>query len=298
MSKKFLVLLAWLITSTLVISGCRGGASPTGTPEPDEAVKSEDLNSGISMAYVEAGPEDAPVLILLHGFTDSSLDWSLVIPYLEDDFRVYALDLRGHGDSEAPQCCYTIPDMAYDVVAFMDALDIPKASVAGFSMGSLVAQNLAIDYPERVDKLVLVSSTDTGVGNEGLLWTWDQILTFKNNVPDDFLDAWNATANPVDSQFIADMRDVQKATPLHVWRGAGKMLLTHDHSAFLGDIEIPTLILWGDQDSFFSITDQERLINGLAHETLKTYVGTGHNIPWEIPDKAARDMRAFLLPSP
>lgn len=298
MSKKIFVWMAWLVACTLVVSGCRGGASTTATPESGEEVKSEDLISGISMSYIEAGPEDAPVLILLHGYTDSSLDWSQVIPYLEDDFHIYALDLRGHGGSEAPECCYTIPDMAYDVVAFMDALDIPKASVAGFSMGSLVAQGLAIDYPERVDKLVLVASTDTGVGNEGLLWAWDQILTFKNSVPDDFLDAWNATANPVDPAFIAEMRTVQKSTPLHVWRGAGKMLLTHDHSAFLSDIEAPTLILWGDRDSFFSITDQEHLINRLANETLKTYVGTGHNIPWEIPEQAAVDMHSFLLDSP
>src|SRR5688572_32528619 len=99
------------------------------------------------MRYVAAGPDRGAPLILLHGLGDTSRSWSLTLPELARRHRVYALDQRGHGATDAPACCYTIPDLAYDVIAFMDAMKIDKAAIAGHSMGSFVAQHLAAAYP-------------------------------------------------------------------------------------------------------------------------------------------------------
>ena len=136
--------------------------------------KSVELPTGVTVKYVEEGPQNAPPLILLHGLTDSSRSWSMTVPHLAESYHVLVLDQRGHGDSESPQCCYAIPDFAGDVVAFMDTLNIPKATLAGHSMGSFIAEYLAVDSPERVDKLILVGAAASGVGNE-----WDLGLAFR-----------------------------------------------------------------------------------------------------------------------
>src|SRR5690606_8994611 len=88
--------------------------------------------------------------------------------------RTYAVDLRGHGDTSMPpagECaaipekCFRPADFATDIIAFMDALHIPKATLVGHSMGSFIAQELALEYPDRIDAIVLVGTAASGTGN-------------------------------------------------------------------------------------------------------------------------------------
>lgn len=97
---------------------------------------------GLAMTYVEAGNPDGPPLLLLHGYTDNSRSWSLLAPLLADH-RLIMLDLRGHGGSQAPACCYGPDSLAHDVDGFMQAINLPRADVMGHSMGSVTAMTLA-----------------------------------------------------------------------------------------------------------------------------------------------------------
>lgn len=256
------------------------------------------LKTGIKMKYLEAGPKDGQVLILLHGLTDSSRSWSLSLPYLEKDYHVYVPDLRGHGDSESPKCCYTIPDFAYDVISFMDEMKIDKAAIAGHSMGSFIAQHLAVEYPERLTRLVLAGSSDKTLGNGTLDWLWENIQQFNGTIDPEFIEEWTSTPTPVDPDFLAKLKVETAAVPLHVWKSATKMLMTEDYSAFLPKINVPALILWGDQDAVFPFEEQERLRASLPHADFKQYPGIGHNIQWEIPKQVADDIAAFLRANP
>src|SRR5690242_5191782 len=89
------------------------------------------LSTGIRLHYAEQGPATAEPIILLHGYSDSWFSFSDVLAPLSRDTRVYALDLRGHGKSEQPANGYRMRDLAADVIAFMDAKSIVRATLVG-----------------------------------------------------------------------------------------------------------------------------------------------------------------------
>ena len=98
-------------------------------------------------------------LILIQGFAGGSNAWFRQVPVLEKHFRVITFDARGLDKSDVSKVPYTIPVMKWDIVCLMDHLEMPKACILGTSLGGLVAQAVAIEHPERVTKLVLVSTS-------------------------------------------------------------------------------------------------------------------------------------------
>ncbi|HEX2273583.1 MAG TPA: alpha/beta hydrolase, partial [Acidimicrobiales bacterium] len=130
--------------------------STTHTPLQLETTR---LESGLRLEYAEYGHPDGETLVFLHGITDSWFSFSRLLPLLDATrYRAYALSQRGHGDSDRPESGYSMDDFAADVVGFMDALHVTRATLVGHSMGSVVARRVAATYPDRVDRLVLVGS--------------------------------------------------------------------------------------------------------------------------------------------
>src|SRR5262245_10567419 len=123
--------------------------------EPTTRDGTVDLPTGVRLRYREHGARDGPAILCLHGYTDSSYSFSRIMPLLPPAFRTVTLDQRGHGESSRPVGGYTIGDLAADAAAALDTLGIAGATVVGHSMGSFVAQRLALDHPERVQRLVL-----------------------------------------------------------------------------------------------------------------------------------------------
>ncbi|MFJ3794076.1 alpha/beta fold hydrolase [Kitasatospora sp. NPDC090091] len=109
---------------------------------------------GVTLAYREHGTPGAPPLVLLHALGERARDWDGVLPELAPHHHVFALDLRGHGDSGRPGA-YGVDLMRDDVVAFLDALGLDRVDVVGHSMGGVVAYLLAQEHPGRVGRLVL-----------------------------------------------------------------------------------------------------------------------------------------------
>jgi non-heme chloroperoxidase len=276
-----------LLLSLLLSLALAASAKPSTT-------RTVTLESGVTVRYVEAGPRDAPALLLLHGLGDTTRSWSLIVPELAKSYRVYAFDQRGHGASSAPRCCYALSNFAYDAIAFMDAMKIERASVIGHSMGSFVAQHLAAHHPDRVQKLVLIGSSDTTVGVETIAWLWEQAGTFDSAVRADFVEQWQSNPTPVDAEFIAAVKKETFLVQPHVWRGVARTLMTEDQRPFLRRITHPTLILWGENDQCFHAASQQGLQDALPRATFKRYHKVGHNPHWEIPAQAAEDLLRFL----
>src|SRR5437764_5820273 len=122
------------------------------------------LPDGETLAYMDAGTREASPLVLIHGYPDSARDWAPLVPLLAGKFRLIIIDLRGHGASSKPDCCYTRFDFAYDIKLLLDALHIATADIAGHSLGSIVAQTFAELWPGSTRHLVLISSTGTSFG--------------------------------------------------------------------------------------------------------------------------------------
>ena len=109
--------------------------------------------NGIQIHYITAG--EGPDVILLHGFLGNLAVWHLyMMPILRREFRVTTYDLRGHGYSEMTPTNYSSKDMAEDLRAFMDAMEIPKASLMGHSFGADICLYFALKHPNRVDKIL------------------------------------------------------------------------------------------------------------------------------------------------
>ena len=99
-----------------------------------------------------------PELVLIHGVGSQHGDWEAVAHTLASQFTILRFDLRGHGASEAPPGPYEIEDFAADLVALLDELGWAQPNIAGFSLGGLIAQCIALDQPSRVNKLALLGT--------------------------------------------------------------------------------------------------------------------------------------------
>jgi pimeloyl-ACP methyl ester carboxylesterase len=120
---------------------------------------------GHAIAYQEAGPTDGEVVVLLHGLASDSMTWDRAIaPLAAHGLRVLALDLLGHGRSDKPAGTYLLDAFTESLAAFLDALDVPAATLCGHSLGGAIAVHFGATYPQRVQRLILVSAG--GLGRE------------------------------------------------------------------------------------------------------------------------------------
>lgn len=259
-----------------------------------DAKKRIELPNGISLAYVEMGDPTGQPTLLIHGYTDNSRSWSLIAPYLKDR-RLLAIDLRGHGKSDTPDCCYAYTDFANDAALFLDAVGVTQADVIGHSLGSLTAQLLAAQHPDKVRKLVLISST-TAVGGGPGSWLWDNIMPLVPPIDPEsqFMKDWYWNPNPVDEDYISRERRESAATPIHVWRGVLWGLATNDLTLTAPLIKAPILVMWGDQDTLFDLDHQEKLEKVFPEARFEVFAGAGHNMFWEFPKDSAAIITDFL----
>lgn len=266
-------------------------------PPDDVKVATTQLATGVSLRYAERGDAAGEAVVFLHGYTDSWFSFSRVLPLLSPRYHALALTQRGHGDSDKPQCCYTLDDFAADVDAFMDAVGIEEATLVGMSGGSFIAQRVALDHPRRVCRLVLISSAVTLQDNEAIMGLGKEMLALEDPISPAFVRQWQEVNvhHPVPGEFFATVVSESLKLPARVWRDYWKgVVLAPDHAGRLGEIKVPTLILWGDRDVVFSREDQERLAARIPDATSKVYPETGHSVHWERPEEVVRDLEAFM----
>ena len=258
--------------------------------------ESIELQTGVTLSYVEQGdPKGIPV-ILLHGITDSLRSFENVLPLLPDSIHAFALSQRGHGDSDRPMTGYRPQDFAADVAAFVEALGLGPAVVAGHSMGASVAQRFAIDYPGLTLGLVLVGSLTTWRGHPDFVELWDStVSTFTDPIDPAFVREFQEStlARPVPPAFLDTVVRESLKLPAWVWRAVLREgLLDADFSTELSKIRVPTLIIWGDQDGL-TRGGQEALKAAIVGSQFVVYPGGGHGPHWEEPERFAADLAAF-----
>jgi non-heme chloroperoxidase len=253
------------------------------------------LPTGIRMRYLEQGDPAGPAVILLHGLTDSWFSFSRILPGLSPVHRIYALDLRGHGDSDRPEDGYTPRDMAEDVIGFMDVLGIERATLVGHSMGAFVAREAALAAPNRIAGLVLIGSATT-LRNEVTLEVQHTLESLPDTVPEDIAMEFQASTihRDVPQEFLARVIAESRKAPARVWRAALAGLLEPSRFTGLGDSWIPVLLLWGERDALVSRAEQNAMVSVLQVASLKVYRETGHAPHWERPQDVVRDLERFL----
>lgn len=271
------------------------------------------LPKGGAMACLELGPVDGPAVVFLHGLTNSAEAWlptMAALHAIDSTRHLVAVDLRGHGRTQIPvqpgcaddpSSCFSMAALARDVLAFLDAQGLEGVALVGHSMGSLVAQDLALAAPQRVSDLVLVSTTSDATATpilgdwlleEVLLGGWRQALQARGvRWPDQALALTPLDVDPGMVDWLQQYWNVYPITPerstrllarqtaevpLLTWLGATQGVLAHSRTQALQHLQVPTLVLWGTQDAFFRAADQRTLVDALirAH-------GSGGRFAWK-----------------
>ena len=267
----------------------------------DALKKSVALPNGETLAYVSMGdPAGAPV-VLIHGYTDNDRDWVPLLPYLSPRFHLILVDIRGHGRSSKPECCYTRLDFAYDIKLLLDALSVRRADIVGHSLGSYIAQTFAEFWPERTRRVVLISSSGgPRPGAPPRKPAYDfatQIRRLKEPIDPDspFMIEWWSSPTPVDADFLRRQRRDAAAIPLRVWLAVlDQGLVDSDLQRTLPKLTAPTLLIWGSKDPIMTEEVRQTLREGLPHAQVRILAGLGHNPFWEDPRASADVINAFL----
>ncbi len=293
---------AWLAVALAVPLPATAWAEVPDQAGWNAARQSVDLGDGLVAGYVELGADPAAAtgtpIVLIHGYTDNSRSWSLMAPALAEALpgrRILALDLRGHGASSAPDCCYAPDSLAHDVGRALDGLGIERADLIGHSLGSITSAYLAATEPERVNRLVLISTT-VKMPAEPTQWLWENVPALPATIDPDsqFMRDWFSNPNPVPDAFLDIERAEGAAVPKQVWMGVLQGLTMLDWSLLAPRITAPVTVMWGDQDPLFGPESQDWVKAALPKADHRTYAGAGHNIFWEQPQQVASDLAAHL----
>jgi pimeloyl-ACP methyl ester carboxylesterase len=257
------------------------------------------LSNGLRMAYVEAGDPAGEPLLLLHGYTDTSRGWSLLIPHLAK-YRLLIPDQRGHGASDAPECCYSASQFAYDAKLFLDALKIERTGIAGHSLGSMVAITFAAEYPDRISRIALIGSTALVPVKRGD-WLFDHTaaLQWPLDRRSEFMREWHPANQPtaVDRAFAdAAMEEILAIRP-HVWRAVMRELAYVPVGRHASDVSAPVLILSGGRDPLFPPEHHASLVKAFPGAESHVYPGFGHNPLWEAPADVGERLTRFFKQS-
>jgi pimeloyl-ACP methyl ester carboxylesterase len=256
------------------------------------------LSTGVRMEYVEQGDPGGVPVIFLHGVTDSWHSFELVLPLLPPSYHAFAISQRGHGDSSRPDTGYLIADMSRDLRAFMDAMGLRQAVIAGHSMGSMVAQRFVLDHPGRVSALVLMGAFAGLFEDPGLTEFYrTSIAPLTDPIDAAFAREWQLStlARPTPEGFLETVVAETQKVPARVWREAFKGFLdTPDWTEELTAVTVPTLIQWGGRDTYTSRASQDRLASVIRGAKLIVYEDNGHAIHWEDPVRVSGDFVSFL----
>ena len=263
------------------------------------------LPDGEVLAYLQMGDPKGPPVVLIHGYTDSARDWVPMLPFMPKRFRLILVDIRGHGESSKPECCYTRYDFAYDIKLLLDRLHVRKADIVGHSLGSIIAQTFAETWPRRTHRVVLISSTGgrpAGAAADSRQFDFAaEIRKLKEPIEPDspFMIAWWGSPTPVNADFIRRQREDSAKIPLRVWLAVlNQGLSMTDLQNTLPQLKAPTLLIWGSKDPIMGPADRASLRAALPHAEVKIFDGLGHNPFWERPRTVAREITRFLDEQP
>jgi non-heme chloroperoxidase len=255
------------------------------------------LATGLRVHYAEQGNPAGEAIIFLHAYVDSWFSFSRVLPFLSPSYHAFAFDQRGHGDSQKPDCCYTVDDYAADIDAFMEAVGVEEATLVCSSSAGIIAQRVTLDYPHRVSRLVLIGAPTTLVNNEAVREAGKEMLALEDPISPEFVTEFleSTIHRPVPEEVFSALVSESLKVPARVWRDYFEgVLLTVDDTSRLGEIGAPTLILWGERDAFLEREEQEWRAAAIPDARLKVYPDTGHVVHWERPEWVVRDLEAFM----
>jgi len=257
---------------------------------------------GDIMLYYEIHGKGAP-LLLIAGLGSDSSSWSGIINKLSTHFKVIVFDNRGVGRSEIPDKRYTIRQMANDAVRLLDYLKIKRAHIVGHSMGGYIAQELAINHSERVDKLILESTAPVSSKRNKMLF----LDFYKELQGDKNLETWIrrwafwlfskkcfAHKRFIET-FVKNGSNYPYAQQANGFKGQIDAIASFDTRKRLGRIKVKTLVIEGEEDMLIFPKEAKVLAKDISGSIFKSVKDTAHCIHIESPDLFINALMKFLI---
>ena len=250
---------------------------------------------------VHGNLESKKAIIFLNGLSQSTVAWYLMLPGFSTDYKVILCDLIFQGQSDKGGEMRDFDEHAADVFGLIEALNIEKISVAGLSYGSLVAQNMALSHPEKINKLILLSTfanktayTDaigvawsTALNFGGYAHMFDVMLPtilgesyfFNPLIPIDVLKSTKATTNTDPSA----LRKLMQATAERP-----------DFRGKLKDVKVPTLVIQGEYDALFPVHMAKEVSDAIPGSKLEVVKDVGHTLNLEAVPQTIKLISDFI----
>lgn len=285
------------------------------------------LSTGVTLNVAVAGPEDAPPVILLHGFPESHRTWRGVAPLLEDSFRLIMPDQRGFAGSDRPLDVdeYETDKLIGDIFALAEALGVERFALVGHDWGGAIAWPAAMRNDPRLTKLAIINAPHPLIFQKSLIEDADQraasqyINWFRVPGAEKAIEAMGfeaffqktfmshvelaSVSEEEKQQYIAEWSQPGGMLPMLNWYRATKLIVPPPGATvavpdFLlrafPKIHVPTLVVWGMKDPALLPLQLEGLEALVDDLTVVKLPDAGHFAPWEAPDEVASALRDFL----
>lgn len=208
--------------------------------------------NGIQMNYELSGKKGALVVVLSHSLNSSLLMWYPQMDVLNLYFQVLLYDIRGHGDSDTPLGAYTLELLGNDAIGLLDALNINQVHFIGLSMGGMIGQCLALNYPHRLKSLVLCDTASVIPSDAQPIWQERIDKARKKGMEallEETMERWFTPAFLTkNSQMLALIQKQFLATPVSGYIGCAEAIRKLNYLDRLSEIKMPTLIMVGEDD--------------------------------------------------
>lgn len=258
-------------------------------------------SDGVRLAYEDRG--DGQPILFVQGLGYDRNGFGPLPHLLAEDFRVVVFDNRGVGDSDAPEGPYSVTQLATDAVAVLDTAGIETAHVLGVSLGGFIAQELALAHPDRVDKLVLVSTApgsvppshpmpERGVDAFTRYQELDRDAGLRLMVENSLGDH-GVRERPELVEEIYRYR-LERAPSLAAWQAQAYAGATFDAYERVPEIAAPTLVIQGGGDTVVNPLNGELLAERIPNARLHVVPERGHLVLWQEAEMLAPIVREFL----
>ncbi len=303
-----------LVRYVTVISCLLGACSqPPPMPHWFEAIHRVPLHTvqvdGHRIAYVEAG--QGPAVILVHGFGGSMWQWEYQQEALAAEHRVITLDLLGSGLSDKPEIDYRAEDLIDFFRGFMDSLEVPRATLVGNSMGAGLVIGMALTFPDRVDRLVLIGGLPAGVQEKLAAPLVKRAVTMRPPTWLASVGNWFLGRNTTKKLLSEAVHDSELLTPLVIERSYQNRqqpglippllaatrnlpLWEEGFARRLHEIARPTLVLWGAEDRIFPPDVGREIHESIPGSSFVLIPDAGHMPQWERPEAVNPILLEFL----
>jgi 3-oxoadipate enol-lactonase len=259
-------------------------------------------SDGVRLAYEEHGTGES--LLFVQGLGYDRRGFGPLPDLLAEDFHVIVFDNRGVGDSDAPDGPYSVPMLAADALAVLDAAGIESAHVLGVSLGGFIAQELALEHPERVRKLVLCSTApslqppcypipERGLQAFGAFPTMEREAGLRLLVENSLGDH-GVRERPELVEEIFRYR-LERAPTLAAWQSQAYASTTFDAYERVREIAAPTLVVHADADLVVDVRNGQMLAERIPGARLEIVPDRGHLVLWEEGEMLAPVIREFLM---